>query len=530
MVPDVIVSCGWPNLTWTPRPNVALAIDLTGPHLLEREYQGYRDVHTNSQEKLSALAYGDFFTCIGERQRYYFQAWLAQAGVSVDDLDAALAVISYSMDPEQPHHRWPDDWSNTDVCFVYGGIFLPWQNPAPALLTVADTLEIEDKGLLEVIGGSHPFYPVETGVYGPLMEKLSSSSRVTTSGLLPHDKLVERYTQAHVAVDMIMPNAERELAFPSRTVHYLWCGLPVIHPAFSEVASHILEYEAGWVVPHNDLSALRDVIVSILSNPSEARRRGENAQKLARDRFTWDKTIDRLEHFVRHPHMRHQRRALDNTTSAEPAPTTTRQTTHTGPPAGYVITEPWDKKLPPTLARVYGKRRRLTAQIGARSAGLLRALTPTTGSRARPVAVDGQMRFALPELISGHSQGQRFYSQHNGLSGIQVVVSTMSRRNTSRLVLHIRTNPGGTADIYSVNLPTHDLKESQALAFRFPPIPDSANRWFYFVADSPDAVPGDAISLYATARPEDLHAQRYEDGLPAEDALIMRLEYNGATT
>jgi hypothetical protein len=137
------------------------------------------------------------------------------------------------------------------------------------------------------------------------------------------------------------------------------------------------------------------------------------------------------------------------------------------------------------------------------------------------------MRFALPELTIGHSQGQRFYSAHNGLSGVEVVVNAYGRHNTSRLVLHIRSNPAGTSDIHSVNLPTHDMKDGQAVAFRFPPIPDSAGRWFYFVADSPDAVPGDAVSLYAISRAQDLQAQRYEDGLPSEGSLVMRLEFNG---
>src|SRR5205823_12218452 len=170
------------------------------------------------------------------------------------------------------------------------------------------------------------------------------------------------------------------------------------------------------------------------------------------------------------------------------------------------------------------------AQLGARSMGLIRSFAPAKGTRSRPVAVNGQMRYALPELIAGHSQGQRFFSPHNGLSGIEVAVSTMGRRNTSRLVLHLGTNPGRSSDIHSLNLPTHDLKEGQTVAFRFPPIPDSGMRWFYFVADSPDAVPGDAISLYATARAEDMHAQRYEDGLPAQGSLVMSLEYNGETT
>ena len=46
-----------------------------------------------------------------------------------------------------------------------------------------------------------------------------------------------------------------------------------------------------------------------------------------------------------------------------------------------------------------------------------------------------------------------------------------------------------------------DSTERIVLAFRFTPIPDSANRWFYFVAESPDGAPGDAITLWATMRP-----------------------------
>ena len=520
LVPDIVVSCGWPNLTWIPRPNVPIAIDLTGPHLLERMYQGHRDARTNSTEKVLDLSRGDFFTTIGERQRYYFQAWLAQAGLTVHELQTSLATIPYSLDPHQPEHVWPSDWRDTSVCFVYGGIFLPWQNPAPALLMVSSTLDEQNSGRLEIIGGKHPFYPIPTGIYGPLLDRLASSQRTTMTGLLPHDKLVHKYTHAHVAVDMIMPNAERELAFPSRTVHYLWCGLPVIHPAFSEVASYIREYNAGWVVPHDDPTALHDVVLGILADPDEARKRGENAQRLASELFSWDKTISPLATFVRHPHMRGERANLPDQDYLLPGEAVPRPHTGSSRPEGYLITNSWDRKLPARLEKIYGSRRRLPAQVGARSRGLLRALTL---KRTAP-----QRRYPLTELVAGRSHGQRFLSKRNGLSGIVVIPALLGRGNTSRLVLHIRTNPGASGDIHSLNLPTHNLAEGQALAFRFPPIPNSANRWFYFIADSPDGVPGDAVTLFATNHPEGIEAQRYEDGLPADGALVMSLEYNGA--
>ena len=56
-------------------------------------------------------------------------------------------------------------------------------------------------------------------------------------------------------------------------------------------------------------------------------------------------------------------------------------------------------------------------------------------------------------------------------------------------------------------------------------MPGSANRWFYFTADSPDGAPGDAVTLWATPGNNDT-MQRYEDGLPAPGALVMSLEFS----
>ncbi len=525
LVPDAVVSCGWPNLTHLRRANVPVAVDLTGPHLLERAYQGFRDVETNAQEKLDTLSRGDFFTCIGQRQRYYFTAWLAQAGVDVGSITELLKVIPYSMDPEQPQHYWPSDWSDTEICFVYGGIFLPWQNPAPALLTVASTLEEEGKGVLEIIGGKHPFYPIETAEFGPLIDRLAEIPRVRMSGLLPHDKLVDVYTHAHVAVDMQQPNAERELAFPSRTVHYFWCGLPVIHPAFSEVAEHIRAYEAGWVVLHNDPEALRDVVISILANPDEARRRGENAQRLARERFSWDETVQSLDDFVREPFIR-QGRVKRSAAQKSLAATIPAGGILTG---GVIIGHSAGGTLPRQLQRINARRRTIPSQLAARSISLVKELAPVKGSRARPTIQNGQRRFALPELIAGHSYGQRFLCPYDGLSGIRVEVGTFGRHVTSRLAVFLRSSPGAPSDIRSLNIPAYRLKDGDALVFRFPPVQHSANRWFYLVAESPDGVPGDAVTLWVTTNEGPVKGQRYEDGLPTSGSLVMSLEFNGVT-
>jgi hypothetical protein len=270
---------------------------------------------------------------------------------------------------------------------------------------------------------------------------------------------------------------------------------------------------------------LREVVIGILANPSEAESRGRNAQRLAYERFNWDVTVEPLAQFVRRPYMRPARRDAGRQPALQAA-AAVQLARYTGPPAGYVVEDTWDRALPRKLQRVHARRREPVAQAGARSRELVktllgRASNGGTSQRDRGGAM------ALSDIVVGRSHGQRFYSAHNGLSGIRVRVAVRGKAVTSRLVLHLRANPGADQDIYSVDIPTYRLRDGQTVALRFPPLEDSAGRWYYFSAESPDAVPGDAISLYALPSGQDTRGQRYEDGLPAPGAIQMKLEFNG---
>jgi hypothetical protein len=154
-------------------------------------------------------------------------------------------------------------------------------------------------------------------------------------------------------------------------------------------------------------------------------------------------------------------------------------------------------------------------------------LLPVVLGRYRTSKVTGRKCIALSELTEGHSHGQRFLSPRNGLSGIRVEIGTFGRRNTSRLVLHLRAHPAAATDLYTLEVPVHNISDGQPLLFRFPPISDSWNRWFYLVAECPDGVPGDAVTLMASTRPGHIKGQRYEDGLPATGSLLIDLESTG---
>src|SRR5207237_8530744 len=120
-----------------------------------------------------------------------------------------------------------------------------------------------------------------------------------------------------------------------------------------------------------------------------------------------------------------------------------------------------------------------------------------------------------------------------GRSGVRVAVATFGRPNTCQLALHLRSNPAATSDLHTLEMPAYRLAEDSMVAFRFPPLANSANKWFYFVAESPDGAPGDAVSFWATPATGDgdgHRSQRYEDGLPSAGELVMSLEFNEAAS
>jgi hypothetical protein len=116
--------------------------------------------------------------------------------------------------------------------------------------------------------------------------------------------LLACYASAHVAVDVMQRNSERELAFTTRTVEYLWCGVPVLYHDYAELSDYIREYEAGWLVNPEDADAVRHTLRHIFDHPEEVAARSRNAQRLVRERLTWDNTITPLDSFVRLPRMR----------------------------------------------------------------------------------------------------------------------------------------------------------------------------------------------------------------------------------
>ena len=303
--PDVVVLQHWGLAAEVPDVDVPLVIDLAGPHLLERAYWGSDNPARDLAEKLDALRRADFVTCSGEYQRHYFLPFLMQAGHDVR-ADGALPVIPFSVPPPGWHGHAvpaPDTPRDGEPVFVYGGTFLAWQDPARAIRILLEELDAAGRGRLLFFGGAHPVIDASGGRFAELSILLRSHPRVEYRGFTPFHDLVAEYARATVALDLMERNPERELAFTTRTMIYLWCGLPVIHDDFSEPGALIRARGGGWALSPDDADGLRGALRSVLNGVAPLAAMRTAALRLAAD-HAWDRTIGPLADFCAAPALR----------------------------------------------------------------------------------------------------------------------------------------------------------------------------------------------------------------------------------
>jgi len=311
--PDVIVFQHWGLMNQLKQAPCPVALDLAGPHLLERYYWGSAsslpadpqitfnmDFEKNLAEKLHALRIADFVTCSGKFQRFYFLPFLAMAGYSINA--DTLPVIPFSIDPNPPAGL--NHINRNPETFVYGGIFLPWQNPERQLNWLIETFDEVNRGKLLFFGGMHPTLDVSGGKFEHLLKRLKEHPRVVMSELIPFHELCEKYLSAGIALDLCDRNPERELAFTTRTIVYLWCGLPVIYNDYAELANYISASDAGWCLDPDDEKGFKETVRDILEGRANLGEKGNSALSLIRERFDWTKTIRPLADFCSSPYYR----------------------------------------------------------------------------------------------------------------------------------------------------------------------------------------------------------------------------------
>jgi len=261
-----------------PIEGVRYVLDFFAPKMLEELYhhgEGYpgEDLKRLRERKLRAIKLADAFICNGRKKVPYFLAWMLQADRDVRSVP--LDVVSMCV---------PLSWSgepggDEGVRLAVAGYLHSWS-------TLGNWVEVLERRLdrpgvrLDLLVPWH-WGAGRSHASRDDLDRISRHPSVTTHGTMNFSGFQRFLSTVDVTIDLFQHNLEREYAMVTRSVVSLACGVPVIHPPFTEVSPMIAEYDAGWLVDPLDSRTLGVVLDEIIEDPGAVRRKTKNARTLA---------------------------------------------------------------------------------------------------------------------------------------------------------------------------------------------------------------------------------------------------------
>lgn len=260
---------------------VRYVLDFFAPKILETLYQygeGYpkEELSQLRTRKIRAIELADAFVVNGAKKVPYFLAWILQADRDARHLPLEVVNMCVPL-------FWPEEerYEDGTVRFAVAGYLQSWSTLGGWVEAVERWLDHPGMSLDLLTpwhwgGGRERFHESKSD-----LDRLAEHESVTTHGMMTFSEFQKFLSTVDVSIDLFQHNLEREYAMVTRSIISLACGVPVIHPPFTEVSSIIAEYDAGWLVDPQDTAALDSIIEGILEDPDIVLRKRRNARQLA---------------------------------------------------------------------------------------------------------------------------------------------------------------------------------------------------------------------------------------------------------
>jgi hypothetical protein len=274
-------------------PGLRYIFDFFAPKMLELAYQ-FGEVHPGDElhelraRKIAALELADAIAVNGPKKLGYVLGWVMQTGH--DPRTFPVEVVNMAVPGYQ--HRGSADGA---LRYAIAGYLQGWSIPGPWLAVVGEHLAAHADTSLDVLLHAH-WGQAGAGLQVPALAELLDLPNVRSHAVMRYGEFQELLSGVDVAVDLFDHSLEREYAMVTRTVVALACGVPVIHPPFTEVSPFIELYDAGWLHAAEDVDTLPDLLHSI--TPEEAAAKSANAVRLWVDVFEPRRATEPLARLV----------------------------------------------------------------------------------------------------------------------------------------------------------------------------------------------------------------------------------------
>jgi len=267
-----------------PIPGIKYVLDFFAPKMLEMLYHHSgeypeKEISELRLRKIRAIKLADGFVVNGAKKIPYFLAWLLQADRDIRDLPFEVVNMCAPLAWSGAPRIGPD--SGGPVRFAVAGYLHSWSTLGNWVRVMERHLDRSNVSLDLMVPWHWSVSEHYEHTSRDDLDRLAGYGSVTTHGPMTFSNFQGFLSGIDVAIDLFQHNLEREYAMVTRSIIALACGVPVLHPPFTEVSPMIAEYNAGWLVDPEDKAALEAVISRIIDDPDELRRKKENARRLA---------------------------------------------------------------------------------------------------------------------------------------------------------------------------------------------------------------------------------------------------------
>lgn len=159
------------------------------------------------------------------------------------------------------------------------------------ILESADKLSCSHPNIRFFLTGDGPGYDTMRGF---VQEK--GLDNVTFTGLLGYHQLAHLTSQCDTGINAIA--ASSKITLSNKFVGYLVSGLPVVSSVRGEIEGLLNEEHVGLQYEAGNSESLAKAVLDLYDNPQERFRMGQNARRLAEERFNMNKEYPKLAEFL----------------------------------------------------------------------------------------------------------------------------------------------------------------------------------------------------------------------------------------
>ena len=122
-----------------------------------------------------------------------------------------------------------------------------------------------------------------------LIQKLGLNNVVTLAGYISHEHI---YNLMRKHDFFVMPSLQE--GFGVAAVEAFACSRPVVATNVGGIPEIVTDNVNGYLVEPNDIDALADAMIRMLSNKDTMIKMGQNGYKIAKEKYDWEKSVDQM--------------------------------------------------------------------------------------------------------------------------------------------------------------------------------------------------------------------------------------------